>query len=122
MAKGIGVIDVEVDTVDMNVHPGEILHEEFMRPLNISQNLLARTIHVPPRRINEIVNCKRGITADTAVRLSKVFGTSSQFWMNLQTNYELNKAQAEIGEEAILALSGQPAEHESPASISAIVH
>ena len=71
------------------IHPGEILMEEFLEPLEVSQNRLAVAIGVPPRRINEIVHGKRGITADTAIRLARYFGTSEEFWMNLQANYEL---------------------------------
>jgi addiction module HigA family antidote len=74
------------------VHPGEILLEEFLKPMNISQYRLAESIRVPARRINEIVLEKRGITADTALRLSRFFGNSAQFWMNLQTRYELESA------------------------------
>jgi addiction module HigA family antidote len=74
------------------VHPGEILLEEFLKPMNISQYRLAESICVPARRINEIVLEKRGITADTALRLSRFFGNSAQFWMNLQTRYELELA------------------------------
>jgi addiction module HigA family antidote len=79
-----------------NIHPGEILLEEFLMPMGISQTRLANSINVPPRRINEIVLGKRGITADTALRLSKVFGTSVQFWMGLQDEYELREASASI--------------------------
>jgi addiction module HigA family antidote len=79
-----------------NVHPGEILIEEFLRPMEISQTRLAHSIGVPPRRINEIVLGKRGITADTALRLAKVFGTSVQFWMGLQDEYEVREAQSAI--------------------------
>ena len=71
------------------IHPGKILLEEFIEPLDISQYRLAKDITVPPRRINEIVKGKRGISADTALRLSRYFGTSPQFWMNLQDHYEL---------------------------------
>jgi addiction module HigA family antidote len=71
------------------VHPGEILLEEFLNPLNISQYRLAREIKVSPRRINEIIHSQRAITADTAIRLAYFFGTSAQFWLNLQTKYEL---------------------------------
>jgi len=74
------------------VHPGEILLEEFLKPMGISQYRLAESIRVPARRINEIVLTKRGITADTALRLSRFFGNSAQFWMNLQTRYELESA------------------------------
>jgi addiction module HigA family antidote len=74
-----------------NTHPGEILLEEFLVPMGISQNALARAIGVPPRRINEIVLGKRGITADTALRLSRAFGTSEGFWMGLQADYDLEE-------------------------------
>lgn len=71
------------------VHPGEILMEEFLEPMGISQYKLAKNINVPPRRINEIVHGKRAITADTALRLAKFFDTSAQFWLNLQSHYDL---------------------------------
>ena len=71
------------------IHPGEILKEEFMIPYKLSQNALSKAIKVAPRRINEIVNSKRGISADTALRLSKYFGTTAEFWLNLQLKYEL---------------------------------
>jgi addiction module HigA family antidote len=71
------------------IHPGEILLEEFLEPLNISQYRLAKDIGVPPRRINEIVLGKRRISPDTALRLSRFFGMSERFWMNLQTRYDL---------------------------------
>lgn len=74
-----------------NIHPGEVLLEEFLKPFNISQNQCARDINVPPRRINEICLEKRAITADTAIRLSKYFGTSAQFWLSLQDDYNLEK-------------------------------
>ena len=79
-----------------NIHPGEILFEEFLLPMGISQTRLANSIGVPPRRINEIVLGKRGITADTALRLAKVFCTSVQFWMGLQDEYELREARGAI--------------------------
>ena len=75
-----------------NIHPGEILLEEFLRPMEISQTRLAHSMGVPPRRINEIVLGKRGITADTALRLARIFGTSVQFWMGLQADYDLEEA------------------------------
>ncbi len=75
-----------------NIHPGEVLLEEFLKPLGISQNRLARTMRVPPRRINEIVHGKRAITADTAIRLARALGTSEQFWMGLQADYDLEEA------------------------------
>nr|WP_301453674.1 HigA family addiction module antitoxin [Acidipropionibacterium jensenii] len=71
------------------IHPGEILMEDFIEGFGITQNKLAVSIGIPPRRINEIVHGKRGITADTAIRLARYFGTSEEFWMNLQSNYEL---------------------------------
>jgi addiction module HigA family antidote len=71
------------------IHPGEILLEEFLKPLGISQYRLAKDISVPPRRINEIVHGKRAISADTALRLSRYFGTSERFWLNLQARYDL---------------------------------
>lgn len=71
------------------IHPGEILLEEFLVPLNISQYRLAKDISVPPRRVNEIVHGKRSITADTALRLSRYFGLSERFWLNLQSRYDL---------------------------------
>jgi addiction module HigA family antidote len=75
-----------------NIHPGEILLEEFLKPMDISQNRLARAMGVPPRRINEIVHGKRAVTADTAVRLALALGTSEQFWMGLQADFDLEKA------------------------------
>ena len=74
------------------VHPGEILKEEFMVPLGLSANGLARAMRVPPNRISAIVNGGRGLTADTALRLSKAFGTPAEFWLNLQKQYELDCA------------------------------
>ena len=71
------------------IHPGEILLEEFLEPMELSQYRLAKDISVPARRINEIVHGKRGITADTALRLARYFGTTERFWMNLQTHYDL---------------------------------
>ena len=74
------------------IHPGEILLEEFLKPMNLSQNRLAMDIHVPARRINEIVHGKRRITADTALRLGRFFGNSPQFWLGLQMDYDLDIA------------------------------
>jgi len=71
------------------IHPGEILLEEFLEPMELSQYRLAKDISVPPRRINEIVHGKRSVTADTALRLARYFGTTERFWMNLQTRYDL---------------------------------
>ena len=81
-------ITTENDLIDP-IHPGEILMEDFIEGFGITQNRLAVAIGVPPRRINESVHGKRGITADTAIRLARYFGTSEEFWMNLQSNYEL---------------------------------
>lgn len=80
------------------IHPGEILLEEFLTPLGISQYRLAKDTSVPPRRINEIVKGARGITADTALRLSRYFGNSERFWMNLQTHYDLEVEKERLGE------------------------
>ena len=74
------------------VHPGEVLQEEFLKPMGLSQNRLALDIGVPARRINEIVLGKRGVTADTALRLARYFGMSAQFWLGLQLDYELDMA------------------------------
>jgi addiction module HigA family antidote len=74
------------------IHPGEILREEFMKPRDLSQNALARALNVPPRRINEIVLEKRGLTADTALRLARFFGTSAELWTGLQADYDLRLA------------------------------
>ena len=80
------------------VHPGEILLEEFMLPLGLSQTRLGRDLGVSPRRINEIVHGKRSITADTALRLSRYFGTSAEFWLGLQTDYDLDTASDRLAE------------------------
>jgi addiction module HigA family antidote len=79
------------------VHPGEILQEEFMRPLGITQYRLAKETNVPPRRINEIVQGRRAMTADTALRLAKFFGTSEMFWLNLQARYDLDVQRVKRG-------------------------
>ncbi len=78
------------------IHPGEVLFEEFLKPLNLSQNKLAVNIGVHARRINEIVLKKRGITADTALRLAKFFGNSPQFWLGLQTDYDLDVTEEKL--------------------------
>ena len=79
------------------VHPGDVLNEDFLKPLALSQNQIARDIHVPPRRINEIILKKRRVTADTALRLAQYFKTSPQFWMNLQSSYDLDIENDEVG-------------------------
>ncbi|GLI30663.1 MULTISPECIES: HigA family addiction module antitoxin [Brachybacterium] len=81
------------------IHPGELLMEDFIEGFGITQNKLAVSIGVPPRRINEIVHGKRGITADTALRLGKLFGTTAQFWLNLQTLYDLDLAEDRAAEQ-----------------------
>jgi addiction module HigA family antidote len=100
------------------VHPGEVLLEEFLKPMSISQYKLAKEMSVPPRRINEIVLKKRGITADTALRLGRYFGTSEQFWLNLQSEYDLDLTRDRLGDRlnaevvafhpAALPASGKP--------------
>ncbi|MFT3944726.1 MAG: HigA family addiction module antitoxin [Ancrocorticia sp.] len=85
------------------IHPGEILMEDFIKGFGITQNKLAVSIGVPPRRINEIVHGKRGISADTAIRLARYFGTSEEFWMNLQSYYEL-RVQRQALKEQIKAI------------------
>lgn len=80
------------------IHPGEILKEEFLEPLGLSQYRVAVDISVPPRRINEIVHGKRSISADTALRLARYFGTTDRFWLNLQTHYDLELQRDRLGE------------------------
>jgi len=80
------------------VHPGEVLLAEFLEPLGFSQYRLAKELRVPPRRINEIVLGKRGITADTALRLSRYFGTSERFWLNLQVRFDLEAEKDRVGD------------------------
>jgi len=95
----------EADLIEP-IHPGEILMEDFIEGFGITQNKLAVSIGVPPRRINEIVHGKRGITADTAIRLARYFGTSEEFWMNLQSHYELRMERRALRDrvEAIIPL------------------
>ncbi len=93
------------------IHPGEILREEFLAPLAISQYRLAKEVSVPPRRINEIVRGMRGITADTALRLARYFGTTERFWLNLQARHDLEVEKDRLGsrlqrEVKVLAPSG----------------
>ncbi len=85
------------ETIMPPAHPGEILQEEFLVPLAVSQYRLARELGVPPRRINEIVHGQRRITADTALRLARYFGTSERFWMNLQARYDLEVEKDRLG-------------------------
>ncbi len=93
------------------VHPGEILLEKFIKPLGITQYRVAKDVSVPPRRINEIVHGQRSVTADTALRLSRYFGTSDRFWLNLQARYDLETEKDHLGdrlkkEVAVLAKAG----------------
>jgi addiction module HigA family antidote len=90
------------------IHPGEILREEFLEPLNLSANKLAIELRVPVTRIGEIVNERRGITPETAIRLARYFGTSAEFWLNLQTRYDLLVAQREIGQEVARQIRPRP--------------
>lgn len=80
-----------------NVHPGEVLLEEFLKPHGISQSQAARDLNVPPRRVSDLVHGKRGITADTALRLAHYFGTSARCWMGLQADYDLEEARLALG-------------------------
>jgi antitoxin HigA-1 len=82
-----------------SIHPGEVLREEFLLPMGITPYRLAKSIRVPQTRVAEIVHERRGITADTALRLASFFGTTAEFWTNLQTFYELEQARRAIGEE-----------------------
>jgi addiction module HigA family antidote len=81
------------------IHPGETLREDFLKPLGLSVNLLAMELHVPVTRVNDIVRGRRAVTADTALRLGRYFGTSPQFWLNLQANYDLEKARDAAGDQ-----------------------
>jgi addiction module HigA family antidote len=96
------------------IHPGEVLQEEFLIPLDISQYRLAKEISVPPRRINEIVHGTRAISADTALRLARYFGTSERFWLNLQAHYDLEVEKDRLG--ARLQREVKPATVTFPAS------
>jgi len=84
-----------------NPHPGEILIEDFLTPMGLSQNALARAVHVPPRRINEIVLGKRAVTADTDLRLARYFGMSEGFFLGLQADYDLMQRRRELGDDLI---------------------
>ena len=87
-----------MDQENRAVHPGEILQEKFIEPLNLNQNQLAIALHVPPRRINEIVLCKRRITADTALRLARYFNNDPRYWLGLQMDHDLSLAEKAAGE------------------------
>ena len=93
------------------VHPGEVLQEEFLKPMGLSQNQIALALRVPARRINEIVHGNRRITADTALRLARYFGMSPRFWLGLQMDYDLDVAEDEMGDrlsQEVVALINQP--------------
>ena len=81
----------------IRTHPGEILLEEFMRPLDLSSNALAKDLHIPANRISELIRGNRGVSGDTALRLSRYFGTTPEFWLNLQASYDLRTARARTG-------------------------
>jgi addiction module HigA family antidote len=102
------------------VHPGEILAEEFLQPFGITQYRLAKDTAVPPRRINEIVQGQRAITADTALRLARFFGTSEMFWLNLQARYDLDVQKAKLGSRLAsvrpFVKATQPRPHAAPKS------
>jgi addiction module HigA family antidote len=100
-------------TPKWRIHPGEILREEFLKPMAMSAYALAKRLRVPPPRINDIVLERRGITADTALRLSRFFGTTEQFWLNLQDAYDVGRVKAELARELeqIEPLHGAPAVH-----------
>jgi antitoxin HigA-1 len=90
------------------VHPGEVLLEEFLTPLGLSQYRVAREMTVPPRRINEIVHGTRGVSADTALRLARYFGTSEHFWLNLQTHYDLEVERDRLGDRLTREVTPHP--------------
>jgi addiction module HigA family antidote len=91
------------------IHPGEILREEYLAPLGLSVNALAMALHVPTTRLHEIVNERRSVTADTALRLARYFGGDAQSWMNLQAAYDLRSTEAERGEEITRQVSPRAA-------------
>ena len=96
-------------TKPINPHPGEILLEEFLKPMALSQNRLAMELRVPTHRVNEIVHGRRSITADSALRLAKFFGTTPDFWLNLQKSYDLAAAQEELKNELSRIRTFEPA-------------
>lgn len=91
------------------IHPGEILREEFLVPLGLSANALAKALRVPVTRVNDVVRERRGITADTALRLARYFDTTAQFWINLQASYELRAAEQSVGERVLLEVKPREA-------------
>ena len=96
------------------IHPGEILLQEFLRPMGISQYRLAKDISVPPRRINEIVHGKRAVTADTALRFSRYFGLSDRFWLNLQTRYDLELEKDRLADRLDTEVKPLASDHPAP--------
>jgi addiction module HigA family antidote len=92
-----------------SVGPGDILLHDFMEPLGLSANALATALHVPANRITGILTGSRGVTADTALRLARYFGTTPQFWMNLQNNYDLRVAEAKVGSRIVREIAAHPA-------------
>ena len=90
---------VRKGTPSWRIHPGEVLREEFLKPMAMSAYALAKRLRVPPPRINDIVLERRGVTADTALRLSRFFGTTAQFWLNLQAAYDIGRVKAELAPE-----------------------
>jgi addiction module HigA family antidote len=101
------------------VHPGEMLREEFMVPLGLSSNRLALALHVPATRVLEIVKERRGISADTALRLARYFGMSAEFWMNVQQNYDLATAQEAVGSE-LTQIQAAP-RHRKTGALTAVI-
>lgn len=99
------------------VHPGEVLREDYMKPLGISQYRLAKAINVYPRKINEIVHGKRAVTADSALRLARYFGTSAEVWMNLQALYDLERTRDEIEEQVLADVAPLNQEHVAALSL-----
>ncbi len=97
------------------IPPGEVLLEEFLRPMGISQYRLARDISVPPRRINEIVHGKRSVSADTALRLSRFFGLSDRFWLNLQAHYDIEVEKDRLAGRLDAEVTPLPSDHLAPA-------
>jgi addiction module HigA family antidote len=98
-------------TPEWRVHPGEILREEFLKPMKLSVYQLAKELHVPAPRLNDVVLQKRGVSADTAIRLAKFFGTSEQFWLGLQAAYEVSVAKEELRKEIGQIKPWQPDDH-----------
>lgn len=101
-------------TVGMRpIHPGEILLDDYLKPLGMSVNALSKELYVPAQRLNEIVRERRGVTADTAMRLARYFGTTEQFWLNLQTEYDLRRARAEKSDQINKLIKPRKSDHEA---------